>query len=52
MCLDKLVDVTVDHPFRYHRELVIAHRHSQQWKYVRVTETLPRDDFIAEPLCK
>jgi len=29
MHLDKLVDVPVDHPFRYHREVVLAHCHSQ-----------------------
>ena len=51
MYLDKLVDVAVDHPFRYHREMVIAHCHPQQWKNVRVAEALPCYNFLAEPLC-
>ena len=29
--LDKLVDVPIFHPFRHHDELVLVHRHSQQW---------------------
>jgi len=47
---DKLADVTVDHPFRYHREMAVVHCHSQQWQHIRVTEALPCYDFLAEPL--
>jgi len=26
--LDELIDVPIGHPFRYHRKLVVSHRHS------------------------
>ena len=49
--LDELVNVSVDHPFRRHRKMPVAHCHSQQWEYVWMAETFPRHHFLAEPLC-
>jgi len=46
----ELVDVPIDHPFRYHRELVITHRHSQQWQNVLMVKGFPRYNLLAEPL--
>ena len=51
VCLDELVDVSIDHPFRYHRKMPIAHCHAQQWKHILVAEAFPRHNFLAEPLC-
>ena len=48
---DKLVDVSVGHPFRHHRELVVIHCHSQQWQYILMTKSFPGDDFLTESLC-
>ena len=49
--LDELGDISIGHPFRHHHELVIAHHHSQQWQYVLMAKSFPRDDFLAESLC-
>ena len=48
--LDKLVDGPIDHPFRHHRELVVAHHHSQQWQYVLMAKGFPGEYFLTEPL--
>ena len=50
MRLDELVDVPIRHPLRHHREMVIAHCHSQQWQHVRMTKSPPRHNLLTEPL--
>ena len=50
MRFDELVDVTIYHPFRYHREVVVTHCNSQQGKHVWMAQRLPRHNFLAEPL--
>ena len=50
MHLDELINVPIDHPFRHHCELVIAHRHSQQWQHVLMVKGFPRHNLPAEPL--
>ena len=47
---DKLVDISVGHPFGYHREAVNVHHHAHQREHVRMTEGIPRDNFSAETL--
>ena len=51
MRLDKLIDVSVGHPFGDNREVAVAHCHSQQREHVWVAEGLPCDNFLAERLC-
>ena len=50
MGLDELGDIPIDHPFRYHRELVTRHRYSQQWQHVLMAKGFPCHDLLAEPL--
>ena len=50
MSFDELVDISVYHPLRYHRESVTPHCDSQQQKHVRVLKRSPCHDFFAEPL--
>ena len=51
MLLDKLFNVPVTHPLRYHCKAPAAHRHSQQWEHVWMAETSPRHDLLAKSLC-
>lgn len=48
--LDKLVDVPIEHPLRYHREVPFAHCHAQQRQYVRVAKGIPHHGVLAESL--
>ena len=48
--LDKLVDVPVCHPFGYHREVAIAHCHSQERGHIRMAKGFPQHNLVAEPL--
>jgi hypothetical protein len=50
MRLDKLVDVSVGHPFGYHHEVVIAHCRSQQREHIRMAEAFPQYNLSAEHL--
>ena len=50
MRLDKLVDVSVGHPFGYHRNVATTHYHSQQWEDIRMVEAFPHYNLFAEPL--
>jgi len=50
MGLDKLIYIPTRHPLRHHDEVVIFHRHSQQWQHVRVAKGFPPYCFFAEPL--
>ena len=49
--LDEFVYIPFYHPFGYHSEMLLTHRHTQKWEHVRMTETVPRHYFPAEPLC-
>lgn len=50
MSHDVLADGSIYHPLRYHRKLVVVHRHSYQWHHVRVTKVFPCHDLLAELL--
>ena len=50
MRLDILVDVSISHPFGYYRKVAIAHRHPQQWEYIRMAEVFPHYNLFAEHL--
>ena len=50
MRFDEFVDIPILHPLRCHRKLMIAHCNSQQWQHVRVAESFPRHNLLAEPL--
>jgi len=50
MCLNKLDNISIDHPFRNHRKEPFPHRHSQQREHIRMVEALPRYNFLAERL--
>jgi len=50
MGLHKLVDVAIRHPSRHHRELCLRHYHSQQGQHVRMTESSPCYELLAESL--
>ena len=50
MRLDKLVDVSVGHPFGYHRNVAITHYHSQQREDIWMVEAFPHYNLFAEPL--
>lgn len=44
------VDTAIYHPFRYHHEPILSHRHTEQWQHVRMTKTLPGHNLPTEPL--
>ena len=48
--LDELIDVSVLHPLRNHREPVFAHRHPKQRQDIRMPKVLPGNSLSAEPL--
>ena len=48
--LDKLIDISVLHPLRNHREPVFAHRHPKQRQDIRMPEVLPGNSLSAESL--
>ena len=50
VCLHKLVDVSVRHPLRHHRELNPGHFDSEQWQHVRMIEGFPHHELLAEHL--
>jgi hypothetical protein len=50
MSLDELVDVPIYHPLRYHREMVGANCHTQQWQHVWMAKGPPCHNLLAEPL--
>ena len=50
MCLDELIDVPIDHPFRDHCKEPLLHRHPQQREHVWMAEGLPCYNFFAERL--
>jgi hypothetical protein len=45
--LDELVDVTVVHPFRYHRKPLLPRIHTKEWENVWVLEVLPGSGLSA-----
>jgi hypothetical protein len=45
--LDELVDVTVIHPFRYHRKPLLPRIHTKEWENVWVLEVLPGSGLSA-----
>ena len=47
---NELVDISVWHPIRYHRELSLRHQHSHQRQDIRMAKESPQDDLPAEPL--
>ena len=50
MCLNKVVDVSIRHPVRYHCELGLRHSHPYQWQNIRMVECFPCDNLLAELL--
>lgn len=50
MRFDEPVYVPIFHPFRRHREFVIAHCRSQQRQHVRMVKGFPCHNFLTEPL--
>ena len=50
MRLDKLIDVSIGHPFGDNRKVAVAHCHSQQRENIRMTEVFPHHNLFAEPL--
>jgi len=48
--LYKVFDVTILHPHRYRHKLILGHRDTQQWQYVRMAEGSPCHNLLAEPL--
>jgi len=50
MCLNELLDIPIDHPFRNHREEPFPHCHSQKREHIRMVEGSPCYNFLAEHL--
>ena len=50
MLLDELLDVPIVHPLRYHCKAPVTRCRPQQREHIRMVETLPHDDFLAESL--
>jgi len=50
MRLDKLIDVSIGHPFRYHCKVAITHCHSQQWEDIWMVEAFPHYNLLVEHL--
>ena len=50
MGLDKLADISIVHPLRCHRELVRAHRHSQERQHILMVKGLPCHNLFTERL--
>ena len=48
--LDVLVDISVHHPLRYHREFFFIHRDTQKREHMRMTKSVPSHDLLAELL--
>ena len=50
VCLNELVDIPIDHPFRNHCKELFSHRHSQQREHIWMAEGPPCYNFLAECL--
>ena len=52
MFLDKVADVSIHHPVRYHGKLVPGHHHSDERQDIWMMEGLPHYDLLAELLSR
>jgi hypothetical protein len=48
--LQKIVDVSIVHPLRYHDKPILGHRHTQQGQHIRMTKGPPRHNLSTKPL--
>lgn len=52
MCLDKVANISILHPVRYHSEMVLGYHHSDQWQNVPMPQGFPHYHLLAEFLHK
>ena len=48
--LDESIDIPILHPFRYHSEMVLIRRNTQERQHVWMAKSVPCYDLLTEPL--